>query len=231
MTDVFRNVRLHWHRFRATEKTTLDGVTVYSGPFQAMMVRNGLYKGNYEGPERELLLRHLRKGERVLEIGAGIGLIGLLATRIAGAGNVLSYEANPSLEPIIRANYALNAAAPELRMKAVTTDGAPVTFHQCDNVISSSIYDRAEAARRIQVQSDALSDVLAEWRPDLLVMDVEGYEVDLLANFPDRLRYLLIELHPHVVGEDRTEALLSHLADGGFKVTERLLNNAFLSRR
>jgi FkbM family methyltransferase len=231
VSDPLRNLRLHWHRLIGTREIVLDGIRVGAGHDQTTTVRNGLYKGNYEAAERSLLKRHLRPGERVLEIGGGIGFVGLLAARISGAGNVLTYEANPALEPVIRANHARNPVAPELRMRAITTDGAPVTFHQSDNVVSSSIYDRAEADRSLTVPSDAFAAVLAEWRPDLVVMDVEGYEVDLLATPPEGPTRLLVELHPHVVGEDRIAAMLSGLAAAGFEVTERQHKNVLLTRR
>jgi FkbM family methyltransferase len=230
VSDPFRNIRLHWHRTVGTSEIVLDGIRLRSGTDQPTAIRNGLYKGTYEKAERQLLMKHLTPGDRVLEIGGGIGFVGLLAASISGPGNVLTYEANPVLEPTIRANHAQNATAPELRMRAITTDGAPVTFHQSDNVVSSSIYDRREAAREIEVQSDAFADVIADWRPDMVVMDVEGYEVDLLSTPPEGPSRLLVELHPHVVGEDRIAALLQSLAEAGFKVTERLEKNVLLTR-
>jgi FkbM family methyltransferase len=229
--DPFRNVKLHWHRLRKTSRITRDGITLNSDASVSSTVRNGLYKGGYEAAERMLLKRHLKPGQRVLEVGAGIGFVGLLATRIAGAGNVLSYEANPGLEPVIRANYALNSPVPDLRMRAVTTDGAPVVFHRSDNIVSSSIYDRPEASQRMEVQSDALEDVIAEFRPDLLILDVEGYEVDLLASPPDGPSKYLIELHPHVVGKDRIDAMLRKMQDAGLKVVDRRDSNVVLARR
>jgi FkbM family methyltransferase len=231
VSDPFRNVRLHWHRLRGTREIVLGGVRLGCGPEQSEAIRNGLYKGTYEAAERELLKKHLKEGMRVLEIGGGIGFIGLLAARIAGPGKVLTYEANPKLQPAISANHTRNAVAPELRMRAITTDGEPVTFHQSDNVISSSIYDRPESELSIEVQSDAFQDVLAEWQPDMVVMDVEGYEVDLLATPPDGPTLLLVELHPHVVGEARIAAMLDNLVANGFEVTERLQKNALLTRR
>jgi FkbM family methyltransferase len=231
VSDPFRNVRLHWKRLTGAREITLDGIRVGCGPDQPPSIRNGLYKGGYESAERQLLKKHLKPGTRVLEIGGGIGFVGLLAASIAGKGNVLTYEANPALEPTIRANHARNDIVPELRMRAITTDGAPVTFHQSDNVISSSIYDRREAERKIEVESDAFADVIAEWRPDMVVMDVEGYEVDLLATPPVGPTHLLVELHPHVVGEDRIGALLQALKEDGFEVVEQVHKNVLLSRR
>lgn len=215
---------------RRTEQVKRDGIMLNCGPDQSPTVRNGIYKGGYEGPERMLLKRYLKPGASVLELGAGIGFVGMLAARIAGAGKVVSYEANPELEETIRANYALNMPLPELRMRAITTDGCPITFHQSDNVVSSSLYDRPECTRKLQVESDALDKVIDELHPDWLIIDVEGYEVDLLAAPPTGPRTLLIELHPHIVGVCRTEEMLDGLKRTGFRLVDRLQNNVVLTR-
>jgi len=229
--DPFRNLRLQYHRWRNTPIRALDGVRVHSGADQARAVRNGLYKNTYEDGERALLKAVLKPGDRVLEIGGGIGFVGLLATRLAGPGSTVSYEANPKLEPVIRANYALNAAAPELRMRAITPDGKPVTFHQSDNVVSSSLYARAETQHQITVESDALDAALAELKPTVIVMDVEGAEVDLFAGVSlAGVRAMVVELHPHIVGQDRIDALLAGLAEDGFRVESQLRKNVLLRR-
>ncbi len=42
------------------------------------------------------------KGDQVVELGAGIGLIGLIARKLAGPdGGAISFEANPVLEDVI----------------------------------------------------------------------------------------------------------------------------------
>lgn len=232
MADPFRNLRLNWHRARDTQRVTLDGVTLNSDAGQARAVRNGLFKRTYEGPERQLVARELRKGDTVLEIGAGIGFVGLLAARLVAPGRVVSYEANPALEEVIVANHALNAAKPELRMQAITRDGAPVTFHASDNVLSSSLFKRTETQHEITVDSVAMHDALQDIQPDVLVMDVEGAEIDLLATGElAPIRAAIVELHPHVVGEDRIEALLNSLSERGFEVAEQLVTNVLLRRR
>lgn len=232
MANRLRNLKLHFHRLMNTKVITLDGVRVHSSAEGTPKgVRSGLFKDTYEDAERALLQRVVQPGDRVLEIGGGIGVVGILATRLAGAGRVTSYEANPTLEPVIRANYALNGLEPDLRMRAVTVDGQPVTFHQSDNVLSSSLYARAEAGREIRVDSDALADVLGEVAPDVLVMDVEGAEIDLLADLKfEGIRAMVVELHPHVVGQDRIDALLVSLDERGFEVTERARTNVLLER-
>lgn len=231
MADPFRNLKLYWHRLLNTQIITRDGIRVHCGETIPRAVRNGLFKNTYEDGEREMLRRCVRAGDKVLEIGGGIGFVGMAAAKIAGEGNVISYEANPRQKEVIEANYALNSPVPELRMKAVTRDGEPVTFHQSDNVISSSIYQRDEAQTAITVPIDALADILAELCPDVVVMDVEGAEIKLLADVDlAEVRAMVVELHPHIVGEDKIAALMTSLEARGFEVTGDMRKNVLLTR-
>ena len=233
MVNPMRNVSLHWHRLRRTRQRVLDGVRLTTDPaLVPHRVRNFLFKNTYEDAERALVSRAVRAGDRVLEVGGGIGFVGLLCARLAGAsGSVLSYEANPNLEPVIRANYALNPVRPELRMKAMSRDSGPVSFHVAENVLSSSMRARPEAEREVTVDSDALRDVLAEHRPDILVMDVEGAEIDLLPGADLSLvRALILELHPHVVGQEAIDGLLADLRAQGFAIRTKARSNVLMER-
>lgn len=139
-------------------------------------IRQDLLCNKYEDTERHLLLKFLTPAMKVLEIGTGIGFISLLASRIVGDKNVFCYEANSSLEAIIRRNYALNNLHPQLTMKAVKVDGQPVTFFQSENIISSSVFDRARNDQKTLVESVQFQSVLYEVKPDVLIMDIEGAE-------------------------------------------------------
>jgi len=229
MADPFRNLRLYWHRLLNTQHVNLDGVNVKSDTGQARQIRNLLFKRTYEGPERELVSKEVRPGDTVLEIGAGIGFVGLLAARLSAPGRVVSFEANPALEPVILANYALNAARPELHMKAVTTDGAPITFHTSSNVISSSLIKRPMTQQSVTVHSTAIATAIDEIRPDVLIMDAEGAEIDLLTAYElGALRAIIVELHPHIVGDQATERLMTSLSKRGFTAVEKVGQNVLL---
>ena len=110
-------------RFRP-RVVTIGGVRVPRDP--AMIpdeVIALIYQERWEA-EARLCREALRPGDRVLEIGAGTGFIGSLCARICGSENVLSYEANPRLEPLIRRTYALNGVSPTLRMRAIAAASA-----------------------------------------------------------------------------------------------------------
>ena len=218
-----RSIRKRWRYLTDARIITLDGLRIISD--KALLpeeLRDLIYREAYEHSERSLLIRVLKPGMRTLEIGAGVGFISMLAHKLSGPGNVRSYEANPKLEKTIRENFRLNGMVPDLRMKAVTTDGQPVTFFRNDNIISSSLYDRKLEAEKIVVQSEAFNSVVAEFNPDVLVMDVEGAEVEIFATAKlDSIRHIIVELHPHIVGEEKIAGVISGLEASGFRVRER----------
>jgi FkbM family methyltransferase len=232
MKKPLRALKLHWHRIRNTRQVVLDGVSISTDRDSLpRFVRSALFKGTYETHEREFVRRLLRPGDRVLEIGAGIGVVSLVAAKICGGGKVLSYEANPLLEPIIRANYALNGLSPDLRMRAITLDGQPITFFRSDNIVSSSTKDRGRHAETLTVESDRLDDVVAAHRPDVIVMDVEGAEIDLLSNAGlTGVRHVVVEVHPHITGEDKIAAMLARLGSIGFRQEAEAHKTLLLSR-
>jgi len=117
----FRTLRERWYRLSGQSNVSLDGVRLRAvGDGIPDEVTRLLRRGDYEFAERKLLLRILRADDRVLEVGAGIGALGLVAARVCGAENVLSYEPNPTTIPLIKANHSLNALHPGICAKAIT---------------------------------------------------------------------------------------------------------------
>ena len=219
---MLRNLKMHWRRLRNVKTLTVRGVKVRTarGEIQKT-VRSMLFKGTYEAHECDLVERVVRSGDRVLEIGAGIGLVSLVATRLCGEGHVFSYEANPDLEPVIRKNYRLNGWTPDLTMRAVTSDGRDLPFFRSSNVVSSSVVDRNLAGDRIVVESLAINDLIDEHRPSVVIMDVEGSEVDLLSAADlSRVRILIAEMHPHIVGKEKITMLVGDIETRGFRLAD-----------
>lgn len=181
-----------------TARYTHCGVALKTGPSDIpRSVRSHIFKGGYEPVEVELVTGIVTPSDRVLEVGTGIGFVSILCAKLAGEGHVTSYEANPVLEPIIGANYAPNGLSPDLRMKAVTVDGSPIRFFADPNILSSSLIDRDLQSTEITVDSDPMVDVMAEIAPNVIVMDVEGAEVDLLtAADLSSVRAMIVEVHP-----------------------------------
>jgi FkbM family methyltransferase len=231
MNRLFRNIRKGLRRALNVKTVTIDGVTVSTDAANiSKQVRNGLFKETYEEPERILIREALSSADRVLEIGGGIGFVSLLCAKICGAQNVLTYEANPKMVATIQRNYALNNLTPALRSKAVTARDREVTFFISDNIISSSLHERKEG-RPQTVAADPLDEVIAEWKPTAIVMDIEGAETSILpASALTGVKKLILELHPHIVGEPAIVDLKTHLQKLGFIEKRAIHKSSYFAR-
>ena len=220
MKKPFRNLKLYGRRLLNAKEITLDGVKISTeAGTLPQFVRSALFQETYEYYERQIVTNILSKSDRVLEIGTGIGFISLLCAKRCGPENVLSYEANPLLEQIIRNNYRLNELTPNLRMRAVTSHGQPITFFRSENIVSSSTNDRGSHAEKMLIQSDRFDQIVAEHKPDVVVLDVEGAEIELLSNLHNTtIRHIIVEVHPHITGEEKIQDMLSDLQKSGFEV-------------
>jgi FkbM family methyltransferase len=231
MNPVARNVRKGFRRLFNVKTITLDGIVVSTelGTI-SKRVREGLFKGTYEEPERILIRQALHPEDRVLEIGGGIGFVSLLCATICGAANVLTYEANPQMVAIIQRNYTLNGISPMIRSKAITARDREVTFFVDDNIVSSSLHERKDG-RPQTVPADPLDEVIAEWKPTTIVMDVEGAETTILPASELRgVKKLILELHPHIVGADAIAKMVQHLNMLGFREQSAVGKSAWFSR-
>jgi hypothetical protein len=73
--------------------------TLARHPKLSTAVRWRLYTGRYERPEIELVGGHLQPDDRYLELGAGLGIVSIFATRRLAEGAVKSFEADPEMGP------------------------------------------------------------------------------------------------------------------------------------
>ena len=215
-------MRHRWHQLIRTKKIQINGVFISTSLDDVTRkIRKALFKGTYENNECYFIEKYITKHSQIMEIGCGIGLVSLVASRICTEGFIKSYEANPKMEALIRKNYSLNSLEPNLEMKAVSTDGKEVTFFIDPDVISSSLFDRKMSHTKCLVQSAALDDILEEINPDTIIMDVEGAEVDLLGSSKlNGIKQMIVEIHPHIVGEEKISRLNQKLQTSGFQILE-----------
>ncbi|MBO6507250.1 MAG: FkbM family methyltransferase [Roseibium sp.] len=210
------------HQFQP-KTITLNGIRLTTERGEVPRdIQKQLYQNRYETQELTLVRAALVAGDRVLEVGAGIGFIGIACARICGPGNILSYEPNPAMKAVIEKNYALNDMTPNLRSKVLDVKPGEVEFFFSDTVLSSSLIDRQQGSAT-RVEADGIGQVVEEFDPSAIVMDVEGAEIELLRNCRlDGVAKMIIEMHPHVVGEDRISDLCGFLSENGFSVEDRV---------
>ncbi|MDA8870223.1 FkbM family methyltransferase [Rhizobiaceae bacterium] len=185
-------------------------------------IRKTIYREDYEAAEAELVRKHLRADDRVLEIGGGIGFISLLCAKRCGVENVRTYEPNPKAVAAIRHNYLLNGMEPNLVEAVMTTADGEMEFFINDNILSSSLAER-EGGIPHTVTAHSFERVAEEFSPTVVVMDVEGAETDLLpASAAAGVRAILAELHPRIVGQQVIDDLIQQMADLGYPITSKI---------
>lgn len=180
--------------------------------------------GRYEVPELRAGLAVLQRGDRLLDIGAGLGIVGAVLASHTEVERILSVEADPRLIPYIRRLHADNGIARIDVLNCVPTaapqDGA--LFHVREDFWCSSLNpDTGAYARAMRVPTRTLGSLLRDFRPTVVMSDIEGAETDLFGvpqGFAG-VRAIVIELHlrnyphPALAAVDR---IFRTLSDEGF---------------
>ena len=182
-----------------------------------------LVRGDYEMPERLAVSQLLRKGDRVLEIGSCVGVVAMTAARIVGADNVLAFEPNPLAAAVARQNFALNRLPIELADAAVGAEEGTLELRVASGSWLGASARRQFEGRTIAMPKRSIADVVTKFKPSVLVIDAEGMEEELLPACPlARLRALVVEVHPDIIGAAGVDRLDRHLRDGGFARVDSL---------
>lgn len=168
----------------------------------------------YDLTTQLLLLSVIRPGDHVVDVGANVGMITLLASRLVGpAGQVNSFEPNPScaaqLDAMLRHNGIKNVrlhqiAAGERAAEMILT--VPLDSQGEGSLAGSS---SGRAVEEVTVAVEPLDTRLSS--PALIKIDVEGFELAALRG----MRATLTTSGPLVI----TEVVAHHLERAGCSTT------------
>jgi len=196
----------------------LHGVWLEVGTDVTPALRRALYAERYERGEARCVRLRLAADDVVLEVGAGVGFLSTLCALRVGSARVTSLEANPALLPRIRATHAANGVAPALVHGVLAHEAGEAELFVARELVSSSLRDPGGAVQRVRVPQLAVNELLGRLAPTCLVIDIEGGEAELLPAIEWRgVRKLILELHPHVIGEAKTRELLALLEARGLR--------------
>ena len=199
------------------------GVKVPDSPMLTPKRIERINAARYEGQEIAGALEVVREGDRVLELGAGIGVVGAVVAHNAKPAQVMSFEANPGLMEHIEALYALNGLQERITARnevLISAPDAPETmaFHIRNSYLGSSLIDSdTRATTQVDVPTASYAQVHAEFAPNVLLMDIEGGELEFLRHATlDGVRAIVIEFHPDAYGVDGMKECKSILERAGF---------------
>jgi len=188
----------------------------------------GWYDHDWEEPQLLSFLRELGimgVGARVFDIGAHQGIVALMIARNVGsAGQVVAVEAEPHNARIAEVNRRLNEA--ENLTVVHAAGGSTAGFISFAEGLNGHV-DEATASGNVMVPTVTVDELAAEHgAPDLVLIDVEGYEERVLegasATLDNGVTSFVIEVHETLVafGDsprellDRFDGFDTYVAEG-----------------
>jgi FkbM family methyltransferase len=192
----------------------------------------GFIADEYEPAVWDRVMREVRTGDHVVEVGASFGLYALaFAGRVGATGHVTAFEPDPQSASALEANIRVNGWQDRITVvkAAVGRSSGQVRFAAARGM-ESRIETRPEARSGvITVPIVTLDSALAGGRIDVIKIDVEGFEQQviqgartILADQRRRPRAILVEVHPFAWAETgaTSASFLGLLDELGFKVED-----------
>ncbi len=232
--DVMRLLRYGWRMATRPKQVTIAGVKLNVPESAKGRVLASIYAEKYEGLEVRELPRLLQSEDVVVEAGAAIGFVGLIAQKSVGAENVHMIEANRDLVPEIERNWRDNGApAPKIYYGlAAAQDGPPVDFHVANLFWASSVLDHGQTQRIDKVDQIGLNDLFRKTGATVFICDIEGGEFALLPKLDlASLRLIVIELHEKRASAGEMETVQQQIENAGFTLAQSFKNEVFIFER
>ena len=173
----------------------------------------------YEAGECAMLEGLVQPEDRVLDLGAGVGLVSSIASRLAHKGHVTAIEANPRQLPLIEETYRLNGIENVTLINAIVSpkgqSGSAPFYLRKDFWASSMEPDSRSFEEKVKVKRIDIAQLMQDVQPDIICCDIEGGELDLFDGVDlSGVRAIVMEFHPKVYGL-AGEARLRHVIQSG----------------
>lgn len=182
-------------------------------------IERPMRNSRYEGGECALTRQMLQPGDRVLELGAGIGLISTVAAQVDGVEAVTTIEANPELIPVIRETHRLNGVEKVELLNGVVVPGQQKTaafYLRKDFWASSMDPDAQRYTQKLDLPCYNIHDLIKTKNPTVIICDIEGGELGLFDDVDlSGVRALVLEFHPKVYGAETVEEITRSLEKKG----------------
>ena len=195
----------------------------------------------YEQPEIALVKKYVQPDVPIIELGGCIGVVSCVANRLlTNSTQHIVLEANPAVLDALKANRDRNGCHFRVEHAALGYASANVEFYVNSGFMSGSTFRKTEQKIAVPaITIERLADQSQFARFNLLA-DIEGAEIDLVEHESEFLarhvQRILLETHPHIVGQAAVNRMIDTLRSVGFDVLEQtglqlVMENLALGRR
>ena len=207
------------------ELVTLHGIKIPLSPDEVSpVIWQAITSGRYEAKEAKWVFKAVKQGDRVLELGSGIGVITSLMATIPDV-RIWAFEANPTTAALAQRVIEANTAGNVTLTQGILTAGEPTEhrfYVRKDLWMSSMDKDQGPYEHEITLASANIDDFIAAQNINVLVMDIEGAERDLLQKADlHGVERIFLELHDHLYGLAGIRDITQALAEKGYAYDPR----------
>ncbi|MEO0379348.1 MAG: FkbM family methyltransferase [Pseudomonadota bacterium] len=186
-------------------------------------IERPMRNNRYEGGEVKSMRDILQPGDRVLEIGSGVGLVATVASKCPEVESVTTVEANPGLIPLIEETFRINEASNVTLKNAVVsnTNAKSVDFYLRADFWASSMEPESRAyVEKAKVSNINIKKLVSDVDPTIISCDIEGAELGLFDKVNlDNVRVAVLELHPKVYGHEGVRNIVDVMSSKGFRLS------------
>jgi FkbM family methyltransferase len=177
--------------------------------------------------EFDFFLKTMANKKALLDVGSLFGIFAMVFTRRPGTA-ALAVEPSPLALPVLRRNLALN---PDLNVRVVDvaasdTEGHTPMAFEWAHVVARPKGARSPGEQIVSIRSRRIDDFIgeAQFKPDLVKIDVEGYETQVLRGMTDLLDQNGPDIHLELHGQflrnlgSSVEEVIEFLIQRGYKL-------------
>ena len=176
----------------------------------------------------------------VLELGGCLGVVSVvLNSKLNNPSKHVVVEANPKLIRYLEHNREVNNCSYNILNGLLTPNSNNNIFYSYDKLVAGSAHrlDDSKETNKTEhiVDTFTISEIESKYKTEfnLLVMDIEGGELEFLNEFPTlNFKYILVELHQFIMPgiPNFNNKCLAKFKDRGY-TRMQALGNSFLLKK
>lgn len=210
------------------------GSKMYLDTFDEGICRDLIIDGIREASQVETVVRELKEGDIVVDIGANIGYYALLEAKLIGdKGKVYAIEPVPENIDLLKKNIALNKLSNiEVHQLAIGDKNGSAPMYTSVRRNLGTLREVSQSRKDTLVKGTVNVEVVTldhfinnKPNPRIIRMDVEGYEYQVIKGMSGLLRMRLpltifIEFHFPTLKKEESVEILGTLHDSGFEIVD-----------
>jgi len=184
----------------------------------------------YEERFEAALLREIRPGDTLWDVGANVGLYTeKFAARVQPLGSVVAFEPSPQSVESLRRRFAASTSVTVCPVALADEAGSAIFYgNRSDDGTTDSLVRRSDEATAHEIAVRRGDDYLLEFPPNVIKVDVEGFELEVLRGMhkvllSPSMRAVMIEVHFGILNDrglpDAPAELVQLLREAGLAIS------------